>query len=738
MELPESRSIPLKSSQSPSQAKETINVYKFGSFRLDVRRKSLSKNGAPVSLPGKAFDVLHVLLRQAGRTVLKDDLMKEVWAGTFVEEGSLSQMIFILRKALDETDGSCLILTVPRQGYRFTGDLIPSDLAPAPPESPARAASEEIPGTSTRSSAVKHLRFAAVVVASATVGWLMAHYGRREVQPETRLIRYAVAPEKDTSYTVGTVSPDGRSLALMGVGADGKTRLWVRRLDALIAEPRGEAEFWPFWSPDSRFIAFTQDGNLKKIEASGGPAQTICAANLVVGGTWSRNGTIVYSDGTALNRVPASGGVPQRITELADGRAESTHEFPVFLPDGRHFLYTIHSRNKENGGIYVGSLDTPDARVRLLADVSNAGYAPQLQGNDGYLLFARGDVLMAQRFSPGSLQLNGDAFAALPGKIARNTSNLNAPFSTSNNGVLLVTSPFLGDQLTWFDRTGNRLGTVGKPGLHFYPQISPNEQTVAVDEMDPERFLSDIWLFPAAGGPSSRLTFDGSIRPLWTPDGERITYESVDNAVYSKTAAGTENESQLLEPLHREDNYRLPCEWSKDGRFLIYTQRDAKTGYDLWSVPLFGDRKPVPLLHSEYNEWCGTLSPDARWIAYASDESGRSQIYVQAFSGSEANADSTRKWQVSDSGGHWPKWRSDGKELLYLAEDRKITGVEVTPGMVFRHGAPQPLFPSGIQGPDARFDVSGTGGRFLVPSAVKAANGEPVTVNLNWMQSHEQ
>ena len=194
--------------------------------------------------------------------------------------------------------------------------------------------------------------------------------------------------------------------------------------------------------------------------------------------------------------------------------------------------------------------------------------------------------------------------------------------------------------------------------------------------------------FQLYAGASSRLTFHGSFRAVWSPDGGRIAFESLNTALYAKTSAGTENEVLLLEANNLPDEYRVPCEWSRDGRFLIYSQRDAKTGYDLWMLPLFGNRKPVSFLHTEYNEWCGTLSPDGKWIAYASDESGRSEIYVQAFS--EEGAGSERKWLVSDNGGHWPKWRRDGKELLYLAADRGIVGVKVATGVSFQHGAPSP------------------------------------------------
>ena len=300
----------------------------------------------------------------------------------------------------------------------------------------------------------------------------------------------------------------------------------------------------------------------------------------------------------------------------------------------------------------------------------------------------------------------------------------------SEDGVLLITSTYPGDQVTWFDRTGKRLGNIGKPGIHVNPQLSPDELTAATDNIDSDRFSSDIWLFPVLRGAASRLTWRGAERAVWSPDGSRLAFESANNAFYAKTSAGTENEALLLEANNLPSDNRLLCEWSNDGRFLIYAERDAKTGYDLWMLPLTGSRKATSFLHTEYNELCGTLSPDSKWIAYASDESGTSEIYVQSFSGEGTASD--RKWLISDNGGHWPRWRRDGKELLYLGADRGIVGVEVTTGSSFHHGTPEQLFASGIRTPGARFDVTSDGRRFLIPAQVSEATPSPATVILNW------
>jgi eukaryotic-like serine/threonine-protein kinase len=738
-------SVRLKTSQASSQVMETNDFLEFGRFRADLGRRMLLRAGQQVPLPGKAFDVLVVLLQRPRETVSKDEIMKAVWPDTFVEEGNLTQAIFVLRKALEETDGGQpLIVTVPRQGYRFVGDFVDRGTEEVRTtatsiDQPAAAATifagrgvspHAMAGIPAVKPGLGNMWWigATIAILSGFCGWVIARYGVREPHPQPHLIQYTITPPTNTSYGAGRVSPDGRSLALIGVDTAGKARLWVRRLDALAAQPLATAEFWPFWSPDSRFIAFAQDGKLKRIEASGGVPQTICTAALVIGGSWNRDGTILFSDGDVILQVPAKGGDARPLTRLDASRRETAHHFPAVLPDGRHFLYTIHSGKRENGGIYVGSLDSPDARVRLLGDISNAEYAPGLPPDPSHLLFVRAGVLMAQRFAAGDLQLSGEAFPVVE-RIAQNPVNLSASFSASEDGVLLVTSTYPGDQVTLFDRTGKRMGTIGKPGLHISPQFSPDEHTVAADDADAERFSSDIWLYPAA----SRLTFTGADRAVWSPDGGRIAFESVNTALYSKTSAGAEGEAVLLEAMNPPavaEDYRILCEWSNDGRFLIYSQRDAKTGYDLWMLPLSGNRRPVSFLHAEYNEWCGTLSPDSKWIAYASDESGRSQVYVQGLSAE--GAASERKWQISDNGGLWPKWRRDGKELLYLGADRGILGVEVTTRAGFQHGTPRPLFASGIRTPDARFDVTADGKRFLIPAQVAEAPPVPATVIINW------
>jgi Tol biopolymer transport system component/predicted Ser/Thr protein kinase len=568
--------------------------------------------------------------------------------------------------------------------------------------------------------APKRLRWvtAAVAIAAAFGGWAIAQYRGREPRGESGAVRFTIPPPENTRYSWGEVSPDGRRFAFIAVDTSSKSRLWVRELDSLNARPLAAADLSFFWSPDSRFIVFPHDGKLTKIGVSGGtPAQTICNTELVVGGSWSRDGTIVFGNGVGggveIFQVAATGGEAKPLTRLDKSRLEVQHMFPFFLPDGRHFLYTIQSGKRDYSGMYVGSLDAPDARIRLLDGGSNGVYAPAFPDGkaSGYLLFARADVLMAQQFDAGNRRLKGEPFSVID-KIG---SSLYPSFSASAQGVLAAIPRNTADQLTWFDRAGKRLGTIGVPGLHFQPQLSPDENTLAFDQVDDN---ANIWLQPIGrAAAASRFTFNFSVRPIWSADGRRIAFSTYGNGLSMKLFEGTEKEEVLVE----------------SGGFL--DRRDPKTGYDLWALPIFGDRKPIPILRTEFNERCGVFSPDGKWLAYSSDESGRNEIYVQAFSASGAAG---RKWQISYTGGMWPKWRRDGEEMFYLAGDSRIAALDVKTVPAFQPGTPQPLFATRVFAPEQRFEVTGDGRRFLVPDDASAGSAAPAIVVLNWTKGIKQ
>lgn len=549
-----------------------------------------------------------------------------------------------------------------------------------------------------------------------------------------------------------TLSPDGRQLAFLAPGADGRNLVWIRALDSL--EPRSlpgtENVQGPpvFWSPDSRFIAFQAGSKLKKIDFSGGPPQDICDASvLILGGAWNRDGTVIFgTDGNGIMQVPAAGGVPTLLTTPV-GHNE-THAFPSFLPDGRHFFYL---RPSENPGIYLGSVDvTPEQQSsrRMLSTSLMAVYTASPDLRMGRLLFLRGGTLLAQAFDERSLQPQGD-----PIPVAERVGSLflSGQFSVSPSGVLAFrggkTALWL-SRLSWFDRQGRQLGNVGDTETYSYTDLalSPDGTRLAAARIDPrvaggEVGIWVIWLLDLIRGVSTRFTFDlaPDSAPVWSPDGTRVAFAAPragGNGIYQKATNGSGKEQELV---RATGDPKLPDDWSHDGRFLLYTHVDPRTHADLWVLPLAGNGTPsgtgTPFVNTEFSEEQGRFSPDARWIAYASDESGRSEIYIQPF---PAPPNGGSKMPISRDGGSEPRWRRDGKELFYFSPDGKLMVADVTEGPTFRASVPRTLFQvpvaqiahNAVSSQVFGWDVAPDGKRFLIDTATTST--EPVTVVLNW------
>ena len=556
---------------------------------------------------------------------------------------------------------------------------------------------------------------------------------------EVETVRFYVDSPQGTRIASGpaapnvAVSPDGRLLAFATVDSAGQRQLWVHPLDSLEARvlPGTEGALHPFWSPDSHFIGFFAQGELKKVEVSGGPPHRLCNQS-GQGGTWSRDGVIVFSSQGGLYRVSAAGGDATSVTTLDPSGEQTSHIWPHFLPDDRHFLYLAMSAQSELRGVYVGSLDSNETE-RLLDTEVRAIYAPP-----GYLLFLRGGTLMAQRFDATSLRLMGEP-VRISGTPAYNPTNGRTTFSASETGVLVYRAGTAGGvettQPTWFDREGKSLGSVGEPGIYrgFWP--SQDEERILLAQRDFQTGLGDIWLVDSSRNTSSRFTFDSSddLDPLWSPDGSKIVFSSDRSGhrdLYQKTASGTGEDYLLLE----SDQDKTPTDWSADGQFIVYESIDPKTGEDLWVLPLSGDQEPISFLNSEFRERHGQLSPDGRWMAYTSNESGRTEVYVRAF------PDADRKSQISTNGGSLPKWHSDGKELFYLAVDKKLMVVDVDTQSTFEAGVPRPLFQANLSNVPLRnhFAVSADGQRFLMLTLSDQGTASQITVVTNWTAEVEE
>jgi len=567
---------------------------------------------------------------------------------------------------------------------------------------------------------------AALLAASLTL--VLPFLRRAPQEAPAAAARFLLAPP-GAGQVIGAplISPDGRRVVLVVRDAAGKQNLWLRPLDALDAQQLAgtEAGDQPFWSPDGRSIGFIAAGKLKKLDVSGGPAQTLSDA-ISVGGAWNRDGVILFARSTTegLYRIPAAGGTPEPLTTLDKSRNEYVHAWPHFLPDGRHFLYVAGTSPREQSAVFLGSLDSK--QPRLLLDVeSSVAYAPP-----GYLLYALEGTLVARPFDAGRLELTGEAVPVVK-QIGFTLGNARAHFSVSETGTLLYrpSAAAADTQLVWFDRAGKQLDTVGAAGHYSDIRLSPDGKRVAFQRLDPEKGASDVWLLELARGTTSRLTFDPANDgdAVWSPDGSRVVFSSTREGLpnlYQKLSSGAGGEELLL----KTEDSKIANDWSPDGRHVLYNAM-SRQSFDLWVLPLFGERRPEPFVRSDFQDTSGRFSPDGRFVAYTSDESGRFEVYVQSFPATGG------KWQVSNGGGASPRWRRDGRELFYLSADGKLMAVEVDGSSdTFKAGVPGPLFEprvGSISG-DSPYDVAADGRRFLVKVPVEETAPAPVTVVLNW------
>ena len=575
---------------------------------------------------------------------------------------------------------------------------------------------------------------AAVLLAAAAFAW--PDFRRSPSGEVTEATRFNI-PMPDKGFIIGppVISPDGRRIVYRLNTEDGKELLWVRSLGSLDARPLvgTDGGSQPFWSPDSRSVGFFANTKLKRIDLSGGSAQTLCDAPSNVSGAWSRNGTIIFSRGVAsgLYRITTAGETPVQLTQVDASRNEIEHTFPYFLPDGRHFIYLVRNAQPENSAIYVGSLDSKETKL-LLQVHSTAVYAPP-----GYLLYVRENTLMAQAFDAATLDLKGEAFAVAE-QAMRNPIIGRAMFSVSENGVLVMRSGVINsNQLIWFDRAGKQLGAVAAPGSYNMPALSPDEKSVAVSRADLlTGAAADIWLINLERGTQIRLTEDpaSDSYPAWSAAGDRITFVSTrngQNSIFQKLSNG----SAVEEPLVSSAELKLNPTFSPDGKFIIYSQLNPKTNHDLYLVSTGSDKKIETFLQTNFAEVQARVSPNGRWVAYVSNETGQFEVYVQTFPVVGG------KLPVSVGGGSQPQWRADGRELYYYAPTRKLMAVEVNgDSPTFRVGNARPLFD--IRSLGAAIDQSfpgtgyytsaGNGNRFLVPSLPERPELQQINVILNW------
>jgi eukaryotic-like serine/threonine-protein kinase len=576
------------------------------------------------------------------------------------------------------------------------------------------------------------------VLAVAVIGFALA-YMQSLRTPQVSVHSYILPPEKATFNLIGTapgppaLSPDGLRLAFVAKGADGKQMLWIRPLNSAVAQAMSGSEGAsnPFWSADSRYVAFFASSKLNKVDAGGGPPQALCdATGGGRGGAWNSTGTIIFSASSvsALSRVDAAGGTPVSLTTL-DAKVNS-HRWPQFLPDGNHYLYFAHGAMNADSAIYLAALDSKERKL-LLRNDSGAIYAP------GYLLFVRDNTLMAQGFNLRSLALEGEA-KPLADHVAVNTDVWRGIITASAKGELLYQHGDAsgGSQLIWYDASGK----AGEPVLpdtaqYYWPSLSPDGSKLAVSLEN--NGLADIWMVDLVRHTKTRITFGPlySTGPVWWPDGKSIVYSygpaGATDSIYRQNADGTGSKEKLLEtPGIRA----MPFSVSPDGRYIGYMKNEPKsnTGWDIWALPMFGDKsgdgKPFSVVSTNFTDVVPVFSPDGKWLVYSNNETGRYEVYIQPF------PNGAGRWQVSTAGGSNAVWRKDVKELFFQSLDQQIMAVDVHEnGASLELGAPHALFKAAtVNNGNGPYTVSADGKKFVMNTVLPQSITEPLTLVTNW------
>jgi Tol biopolymer transport system component len=582
------------------------------------------------------------------------------------------------------------------------------------------------------------LAAAALAVAAAVVGWGVGR-GRPAFSQDGPVVRFTLNSPADSPLVIedviggSAISPDGSRIAFVAMHS-GKPVLALRSLDSIevksIDGSQGAA--YPFWAPDSRWIGFFAEEKLKKVPVAGGRPQVICDAPEPHGGTWSDDGTIVFSphDAGPLYRVRDTGGTSSPLTQLNPAEKEIGHHWPQLLPGNQTILFLARTSQRQANQVYAATLASPQTPAKLIFSNYGAAYATNPATMQGWLLYLRDETLLAQPFDPIRLSLSGEPAPVAFG-VGSSIESGYAGFSTAANGVLVFRSGGdKGRRLRFFGRDGRVVGEAGEPDWYTAVAWSPDASRVVVTRVDADTGLVDLWLIEPARQLRSRLTFDDGIdtSPVWSPDGAQI--------VFSSSAAGTlDLHLQKLDgssrptPLYKNGNPLRPTDWSRDGAWIVYEEDHPESKRDLWMLRAAGQGSPKLLLRTPFNEYQGQLSPDGKRLAYTSDDSGRPEVFVR-----DLDLGHT-PYRVSTNGGSQPRWRDDGGELYYDSADGKLMAVLVSSNAVqFSAAAPVPLFslPSPTAGvADFRYDAAPKGEKFvaIVPDG---ADKQDLSVLVNW------
>ena len=587
-------------------------------------------------------------------------------------------------------------------------------------------------GGAASGSRVRRWLWPAVAAALAAAGSLFVagRFQARE-HPSLPPLAFAIFPPENGGFTPTAasvpspqfaLSPDGRRLVFVAQAGGNPPQLWIRPLGANDARPLPgtDGAEYPFWSPDSASVGFFANASLMRVDVAGGPARALAPAPHGRGGAWSRSGLILFAPQTqdSLYRVAAGGGVATAVTHVDTAAHQASHRWPQLLADDHHFVYFVQSTSFDGHGIYVGDLDTGETHKLVAAGSSAAFVGPD------HLLFLADESLMSARLDLSRMQVIGDPVPVVAP--VASSSNFYSAFSADQNGVLAYASSPATAELVWYGRDGTRVASVGPPAACADFRLSPQDQHLALAEVDPHSHRPDIRVLDLARGAKSRLTYDSATdaSPVWSPDGKQIVFRSNRGGVhdiYEKAANGSGPDTLLFQ----SPNAKYPTDWTPDGRSIVHRTYGADTGSDIWLLSADG-KSSTPLVNTRFDEAQGQVSRDGRWLAFMSLESGRAEVYVRSL------ADPATRWQVSGGGGSDPRWTGDGRELFYISSESALTVVPFADGP----SAPRPLFRVHVAPPGdpylSNYDVTSDGQRFLVRVPVHDVASAPIHVVTNW------
>jgi eukaryotic-like serine/threonine-protein kinase len=726
---------------------------KVGMWTVTPALNLLENRERSIRIEPRTMDVLVYLARRAGEVVSIEELLEAVWQGIVVGDSSVYVSIKQLRRALAiPGEDAGYIETIPKRGYRLTVPVEEIERANAsvPKVSPP------VPQLDVRWSPAERLVLAAVLFVILAAQWAMRDVDAGASARSARANAGGGGPFTTVRFEIPTkgtwgaaVSPDGKYIAYAAGRTPETSLLFVRPIDSVDPRPLSgtEGAARPFWSPDGQQIGFQSQGLIKRIALAGGGARGLASTPVAGGGAWNADGVILFDGASGIERVHATGGSQSKVTELRDG--ELAHVAPAFLPDGRRFLFTSAFGKP---GVYMGSLDSAE-RTRILPESAIVAYS------SGHLLFNRGSTLVAQQFDAERLTLEGEPVQIAEG-LGVDQSGVFGFFSVSETGVIVYETewrkhdgPVQRTQLVWYDRNGQRVRVVGEPGDYRGFALAPDGRHIAVHAHEQPKG-GNLWILDQERDTFMRLTSGPAhdMFPVWSPDGSRVLFTGANFNLYLRRRANAAGPEELLLDALR---FTFPSDWSSDGNTVLVTHAPGNGHrFDVSALVLDGRRPPVSLLDSPFNESAAKFSPDNRWIAYVSDESGRSEVYVRAF------PDPTGVWQVSTAGGEAPRWSGDGRELFYLAPGGMVMAVPIdTDGSRFSLGIAKALFRADVLTGNhdsavgelgyEPYAVSSDGQRFLVNEHVDRPDNDPerpsndptngsVAVIVNWTAGLER